>query len=412
MTDLRLSNKNILMILDGNFPGDLRVDKEVKSLTEAGAMVVVVCYRKEGQPTVVLNGAVQVLRTRRVVTTSVQGMIDIYTSLTGTNLLLRSVLKSVKMRIDAVHVHDIPSWMTARWFAKSARVPLVLDLHENYPEGVKTWFSWRTKPLIRLKNKLFFSYNHWLKREHTAVLHSDRIITVVEEMRDRIVQAHAVDADIVTVVRNSEPRNLFSNDGQGDAAYGASHLELVYVGGIGPHRGLDTALQGMPAILKQNPQIRLVMVGTGNAETMNFLKNLVIKLGVSAHVEFTGQVPPSVARKRMQGALLNIIPHHSNGQNESGLPHKLFQIFLSRYPLLVSSCKPLQRIVGDNGAGLVFKAGDPVDFAEKVLWAADHQPQLSAFADKAFHLAMHEGYNWETDGERLVNLYADLLVGR
>src|SRR6185436_3084015 len=83
------------------------------------------------------------------------------------------------------------------------------------------------------------------------------------------------------------------------------------------------------------------------------------------NVHFLGYQPFSKFYAYMHLASVNVIPHQSNLHTDNTVPHKLFQGMMAARPLLVSSTAPLKRIVEQFQAGLVFKAGDDVDFAEK-----------------------------------------------
>lgn len=395
------------MVLDGFFPFDIRVEKESSALLKAGYEVVVICYRNEGQKEVERKDGLEIIRTSAVITTKRKGIADIIRSVFGRNVILYSLVKKHASRAVALHAHDLPVFKTAWIVAKKNNIPVVLDLHENFPEGILTWFSWRKEKWIQIKNRIFFDYNAWLKKEHFAVHQADKVIAVVEEMRDRVVRVHGVEPEKVVIVSNTEPKDLY--DQRELPTRGNPSKDIVYVGSIGPHRGLDTAIKAMPSILSSDSEVRLVVVGSGNLDTINYLKNLTLDLGVEDSVVFTGQVPYNEALRWMVGAFLNIIPHHSNGQNESTIPHKLFQIFLSGYPLLVSSCAPFQRIVGGNAAGLVFRAGDEDDFADKVKWALHNPDAVKQMVEMGRKLVLENGYDWASDAHRLVNLYDELL---
>ncbi len=401
--------KHILMVLDAFFPFDLRVEKEGRALVDAGYRLTVVCYRNEGQSLEEIRDGIRIVRTPAVVGHAKKGITDILRSLSGQNFTLKSLIRRELANADAIHAHDLPVYATAYALAKGKGLPVILDMHENFPEGLLAWFQWRKKPLIRIKNELFFSYKAWLRKEKTALNSADRVIAVVEEMRDRMVKLHGTDASKVTIVGNTESERL-TEDKKGGSVMIPRSKKIVYVGSIGPHRGVDTAIEAMPYILAEDAEVRLVVVGSGNADTLAHLQSMAEQKGVADAVRFTGQVPYDAALKHMEDALLNIIPHHSNGQNEATVPHKLFQILLSRAPLMVSSCAPLKRIVGDNDAGLVFEAGNAADFAVKAVWALSHEEELQKMTERGMQLVKTGGYKWENDAARLVKMYDNLFV--
>ena len=76
-------------------------------------------------------------------------------------------------------------------------------------------------------------------------------------------------------------------------------------------------------------------------------------------------------------------------------------------PVVVSSAKPLERIVRETGAGLVYPSGDIEALAEAVIRIYQDGELATRFGD-AGKKAVKEKYNWEAEGEKLVSLYQDL----
>ena len=116
----------------------------------------------------------------------------------------------------------------------------------------------------------------------------------------------------------------------------------------------------------------------------------------------------SLVNSFMKHSHVNIIPHHSTSHTDHTIPHKLFQIFLSEAPLLVSSCAPLQRIVLEENAGYVFEASNSSSFAEQIIEMHKNPEQVSLKCSNGLK-AVENGYHWDTDGARLVQLYKDVL---
>jgi glycosyltransferase involved in cell wall biosynthesis len=63
---------------------------------------------------------------------------------------------------------------------------------------------------------------------------------------------------------------------------------VVYMGHLGKGKGLELIIQTLPKIVKKIPDIKLLIIGTGQLE--NDLRNMVKELGVSKNVEFKGFV--------------------------------------------------------------------------------------------------------------------------
>jgi glycosyltransferase involved in cell wall biosynthesis len=73
---------------------------------------------------------------------------------------------------------------------------------------------------------------------------------------------------------------------------------------------------------------------------------------------------------------------------------------------VVGDCHELKRVVEGSGAGLVFKAGDAADFAEKVISLKD--PDLRHSMGQKGREAVQSEYNFTASAQRLVKLFREL----
>ncbi len=402
----------ICMVVDGSYPHDIRVRKEAEALVENGESVIVVCpARKNDSREEKVNG-VYIHRIGNNYSETKKGIFDILESFSNINPFFYFGLKTVfkKYQIDFLHVHDLPLAGTCYLFRKKVRRELILDLHENFPEALRTWFKWKKNPVIRWKNAVFMNPKHWSKKERKYCLKYDKIICVVEEMKERLISKFQIEEDKMIVVRNCEMKSFQNTfiENKTQSLFTKDIFSITYVGGFGPHRGLDTAIKGMPQVIKEIPHSKLFLVGKGNFDVESKLKRIVKENNVEEYVIFVGYRPFTEVSAIMSSSNLNIIPHNMDEQTNCGLPHKFFQIMMSKSLLLVSSCKPLKRIVEQYDAGLVFEADSSVDFAKEVIHAYHNYENLVHKTENAFDAVMNKGENWETESLKIIELYKDL----
>ena len=308
-----------------------------------------------------------------------------------------------------MHVHDLPLAGTGYLF-KSKVQHLVLDLHENFPEALKTWFEWKKNPIIKWKNAIFMNPKKWSKKEESYCKKYDTIICVVEEMKEKLVSNFNIDAQKMIVVSNHEKKEFAANFDKKNAQkiIDENTFSITYVGGFGPHRGLDTAIKAMPKIAQEISNAKLFLIGKGSDDVERKLKDLVKEHAIGRYVKFVGYRPFEEVATIMQVSNLNIIPHKANEHTNNTIPHKLFQIMMSKSLLLVSSCKPLQRIIEKYDAGLVFKANDSQDFSDKVVSAYHNYDSLQYKVNNAYDAVMNSDENWDTESQKLIKLYKNL----
>lgn len=397
------------MILDGAYPEDIRVRKEAESLAENGKKVVVVCPRKKNDFENEIVNKVEIFRIGRNYTMVKKGVFEIIESVFGINLLFYFGLKKVfkKYDIDYLHVHDLPLASTGYRFKSKVNNKLYLDLHENYPEALKTWFLWKQNSILKLKNRLFMNPENWSKKENKYCNKYDKVICVVDEMKAKLINNFTIDSKKLVVVSNHEKKDFALNFKQknNQEIIGENDFSITYVGGFGPHRGLQTAIGAICKIVEIIPNAKLFLIGKGSTDVQNKLKEIAKKSGAENYVEFVGYRPFKEVATIMQTTNINIIPHLANDHTDNTIPHKLFQIMMSKSLLLVSSCKPLKRIVSKYDAGVVFEAGNSNDFAEKIIDIYKNFDVYQLKTENAFNAVKNRGENWENESVKLLELY-------
>lgn len=400
----------ICMIVDGAYPNDIRVRKEAEALAEKGKKVLVVCPRKKNDLEFETVNNVSIFRIGKNYTIAKKGIYDIIESATNINPLFYFGLKKAfkKYKIDYLHVHDLPLAGTGFKFKNNVK-KIYLDLHENYPEALKTWFLWKQNSVIKVKNALFFNSENWSKKEKKYCEKYDKVICVVEEMKAKLIAKFNIENEKLIVVSNHEKKSFAANFNEEVAQNIISNKDfsITYVGGFGPHRGLQTAIEAMPKVVKHIPNAKLFLIGKGSADVETKLRDIVKEFNVENSVVFVGYRPFKEVSTIMQKTNINIIPHLANDHTDNTIPHKLFQIMMSKSLLLVSSCKPLKRIVTKYNAGVVFNADDANDFAKKIISIHQNYDEYQVKTQNAFDAVMTKGENWEQESLKLFNLYTN-----
>jgi glycosyltransferase involved in cell wall biosynthesis len=405
--------KKICMLLHEFYPNDIRVTKEATALTNAGFEVHLICLQRKTELDFEVVNGIQIHRIPIAQTFFWRGIWDILLVAFGFFQpkfyhKLRSLHKDENF--DALHVHDLPLAKTAiRFKRKNNSLKVVLDFHENYPEALKVWFVWKKNFFIRLKNNFFFGYEKWLNYERNMARAADKVIVVVEEMQERIISLHQIDKEKIVVITNSEEQGFLDQESISDIyVREQDDFILAYTGGVGPHRGVDLAIEGI-AYLKHYPKIRLELTGTLSSATRNWLEELIQRLGVEQQVQINGYQPFTKFFSYMAFADVNLIPHNRNGHTDNTIPHKLYQGMMVGKPVLVSDAPPLKRIVEKIESGLVFEGGNAKDFAEKVEQLYLNKSLYERLGQNGYHATVKQNENWEATGQKLSLAYQQLL---
>lgn len=403
------------MLLEGNYNKDIRVRKEAESLVAAGLEVVVICTWMNGQERSEEIKGVKVVRLGGH--TSGRRLDIRHLTLSWFFVHWMFLFKVPKVireyNIQHLHVHDLFLVKTALKLKKYISGKVIFDSHENYPELLEVWFLTKKSLPVRIKNNLFFKPSRWKRHEKRVIGKVDKVITVVEEMTDKYLRENkSLTKEHFLKISNFE-RLEFANtatniSSDSDFDFKAGTFYVVYVGGIGPIRGVDTVIEAIGELKNRGVNVEFVILGSGHKNYIDSLRALVKQLTIEDRVHFLGYKPFETVNYYMQKAGVNIIPHKKTNHTDNTIPHKLFQIFLSKAPLLVSSCDPLKRYVDSHDGGWVFEASDQQDLSDKIVEIRKTgEEERRAKVENAYKVAI-DHYNWEAEAERLVAYYNSL----
>ena len=389
------SYKNILMITQAPFPPDIRLEKEIKSLSGAGYKVLVVCNQYDKA----LNPSFDYCEIRRInaIFKSIKSNRIINFPIFFNPRYISQVFISINnFKLSFIHAHDLPMVPIALLFGKLFRLPVIFDMHENYPEALR---AFKKKGVI---NYIFKNYRAAKFLEKICLKWVDIIITVVQENMNRLI-AEGVDKKKIFVVSNTVDLETFGKDPvlkEIKEKY-KEKIVLLYTGYVTPERGLDTAVKGLSFAKDNIKNIVLIIIGNG-IEVTN-LKKLADKFLISNYVEFIEWPGHDKLSTFYNIADICISPQPQCEFWDTTIPHKLFEYMSQSTPVLAANSKVIKRIISETNSGMIYKSGDPKDFADKV------QKMLSSdipFGENGLK-AVNEKYNWEKDAQVLIKLYQD-----
>ncbi len=392
-----LRGLKVCMLLQTDFPPDIRVSKEARTLLENGAEIHLVCNNRfADRPLDSVEEGISVHRLPRF-----QGMGKLKKALKfpiffNPVWIWKSCSVVRKFKIDVLHAHDIPFIPLAVVLGKLFSIPVIYDMHENYPEAFRTW-----KPTGIVS---FFCRNYRLARiaDRWCQRRVDFIIAVADELKEFLVEKGISPEKIFPVHNFTSPEILERQAIEEDIReLYRNSFNLLYIGNFSVDRGLDVPIKALSGIAGKIPEARLILAGTG--KNIDDLKELAREVGVAERVVFTGWVDFKLYRTYITLADVCLVPQPSNLLIDTGIPHKLFQYMCLERCVVVSDAKSLKRIVTDAKCGRVFKSNDVVDFIRTVLSLRDRKTREEL--GRNGRRAVEKEYNWENASLRLLELY-------
>jgi len=392
------------------YPDDIRVTKEAASLVEAGFEVHLLCQSQPAQPPYEkLPSEVHVHREE--ITSRIPES-------TGTRQRIRSFSRNLTIdrprsewrdairrfvqeaRINILHCHDLPALPVACEVARNCSVPIVADLHENWPGFTITDLHQLPAWKRLLRRRL---YHQWKRLEQKFLPQCDRVVVVVEEAAQRIRTSCSVTPESLVVVSNTEDASTLASRDEPFVDCFPGRWTATYLGGIGPHRGIDTSICAAAIAGRKIPDFQLAVVGPSELQVPR-LERLIHEAGASGYVTVIQKVPSVQVPSYIRSSDVCLVPHNDTEHTNTTVPHKLFQYMLLERPVLVSDCPPLERIVRAADCGEVFRRNDAEHMAEQLVRMHSDPQQLEAWAAQGTRSASTD-FSWSKDATRLVEMY-------
>lgn len=383
------------MISQALFPPDIRLEKEIKSLSEAGYNVLVVCnqYDKNLKPDFKycdvnrVNALFNSIKLNRIINFPIffnpRYLIKIFTSV-------------IRFKPGFIHAHDLPMVPLALFFGKLFGLPVIFDMHENYPEALKAFGK------TGLINFLFKNYNAAMWLEKFCIKYSDVIITVVRENSDRLVK-QGVSPKKIYLVSNTVDLETFAREPIDEKIFEKyrNNIILLYAGYVTPERGLDVVVRGMSFLKMKITNAKLLIVGNGI--TVPSLKKISEELALSNYVEFIEWPGHDKLASYFSTTKIFISPQPECEFWNTTIPHKLFEYMSKSKPVLAADSKAIKRVIEESKCGLTYQTGNAESFAEKAVEILSSVFPFGKNGEKA----VQEKYNWAIDSKELIRLYSD-----
>ncbi|MFB6320385.1 glycosyltransferase family 4 protein [Saccharicrinis sp. FJH54] len=381
----------VLMVLESEFPPDVRVENEINALSQAGHEIHIACITLKGQDELIKKSNYTIHRKRisKFIHKSSVGALKFSFYFRFWGKYLRGIL--VKQKFDVIHIHDLPLVKVGVTLKSEFKLKLITDLHENWP-ALLSLSEHTKKPLGRL----LCSIPQWKAYEKYYLQFPDHIIVVIDEAKNRLKKLGISDEKI-SVVSNTLNTDLFDFP---PLNADKDRFTMIYGGGVNYHRGLQTVIRAIPELVKQINNLEVWIIGSGRY--LDTLKEMAQQEGIEKNVIFWGWMPQKELLIKMNQSNVALIPHLKTEHTDNTIPHKLFQYMFAGIPIISSNCDPLVRIIQETKSGLIFEDGNTSDFCSQVMKIYTKSVN---FDHKLAKEKIITKYNWENDSRTLTGIY-------
>jgi len=306
-----------------------------------------------------------------------------------------------EIRPDVIHAHSpVLDAVPAIRVGRQLGIPVVYEIRAFWEDAAVDHGSTREDSL---RYKLTRALETW------AVKRADAVTVICEGLRGDLV-ARGIDPGKITVIPNAVDIEKFEMGGRPDPelklklGLGTSRV-LGFIGSFYAYEGLDLLIAALPAILKQMPDVKVLLVGGGPQDAA--LKQQVMRLDLKDRVIFTGRVPHAEVNRYYDLVDVLVYARHRMRLTDLVTPLKPLEAMAQGRLMVASDVGGHKELIDDGRTGVLFRAGDVDDLAVKVADLLDREADWDAMKQAGRRFVETER-NWAASVARYQRVYGGL----
>ena len=345
---------NVGIVVDNEINSDKRVLREVEILRENGMRIYIIGFGfdKKKYPEIkeILISRININKKIKDILFFLFNRIPLYEWLWASKIK-KFVLKN---GIEILHVHDLYMAKSShKGIAKSGRnIPLILDLHENYPYAVCT-YNW-TKGFFR---SLIAAPELWRKKELEYLEYADKIVVLSNNysMQLLIKYPSLSEKQFCEFPNYPDLKQMNSFRIQKEIIPFIKTAPIIfYFGIIAERRGIFNALEAFRKVIKEANDATFLIIGPIDKVDKKRFDNILKAPDVSNKLVYIPWIDLSELPTYLEISDICIAPFLKNPQHESGIANKIFDYMLGKKPIIASDCIPQQKLIERYNCGLVY----------------------------------------------------------
>lgn len=293
----------------------------------------------------------------------------------------------VAVKPDIIHAHDLICLQTAHDAAIECGAQVVYDAHELEVH--------RNPPLPFLQKRWVAYVEEKYGRRAAAVNTVGR--KVGEELG-----AHLGREDI-NIIYNSPLIRSCSRHIRAEIGIGPEVPLFIYVGKVTQGRGVGDIL----ALLPKLKGVIFATVGPCDEKTRTLLRRQAERLEVAGRFRIMPPVPFDQVVDYIRGADIGIISVEPVTLSyRYCMPNKLFEMSFANVPIISNELDEIREFLIENGNGEIVDFEDKAALVYSISRMLREKDRLCM--DEQRMKALSERYSWETQSNRLLDIYSRL----
>ncbi len=272
---------------------------------------------------------------------------------------LRQILRTEK--VDVIQAHSpMLNGMAAVAIGKEFNIPVLYEIRAFWEDAAVSHGTCKEGDLrYRLSKDV----------ETKVVRQADAVTVICDGLKQDLV-SRGIAAEKITLIPNAVDVSKFSGPAMPDPALKTKlgldgKITLGFIGSFYDYEGLEVLLESLPVILREIPDVRLLLVG-GGPEDEN-LKELTKLFGIENQVMFTGRVPHDRVQEYYNQVDIFVYPRKRMRLTDLVTPLKPLEAMAQHKLVAASNIGGHNELIVDGKTGVLFKPDNSLALARTII---------------------------------------------
>ncbi len=299
---------------------------------------------------------------------------------------LRRVIRSQKF--DLIHAHHVEGLLVGAAVRRSTGPPLIFDAHTLLASELPHY------PLL-LPSALVGWVGEWLDRRLPPM--ADHVISVTENIRDRLIRSGGLPGHGVTVIGNGVESEKFDPTPSSGVADHDREKTITFAGNLAPYQGIGFLLRAIAILRARGEVVRVVLVTETEDRLTGHHANLARALSIEGCVNVVradfNELPRWLQRS-------DVLVHPRPACD--GLPLKLLNYMAAGRPIVSFADSAVGLVHGESG--WLVPDGSAEELAVGIQTVLG-QPELAAHLGAGARQAALDRFSWNALAAQVEDVY-------
>ncbi len=182
---------------------------------------------------------------------------------------------------------------------------------------------------------------------------------------------------------------------------------VIHLGRIHPKKGIERVLAVLPSLIAKHPDILFIIAGSGDAQYVEGLREIVRQASLEGYVMFSGLLLGDVKWGALLASELFVLPSH-----QENFAIAVGEAMHMGLPVVISDQVNIHPLITDAGAGSVVAAGSMPDALGAALGAILGNPNDRRNMGQRARKYAEAAFVWKSAARATIATYESVLSGK